>query len=600
MNTVSPEEMLERMIFRLSSFSEVVSTITADDAVSTDANKSMLRMILGAMLVPKGAILLFNPETQELVAETIIGIDGDTITIPLDEETERILRHSLINFSALDDDLTDFVRRNKPQLKALDAYMWLPLMVGETFIGILSIGKRLLGESWEDWDLDMLTIMANHTAIVLYNARLLEEMRMAHIQERQKVWMLNQLADISTQIISVLLDIDELQEQILLNAVQLLDASGGCIFRADPATQNLKIEKLFGLDQEVIESLLPVYQSTFKEVLTQDASLKLSKQDAHQMLSCSTLLAVPIKGQEEILGVLAVCDKEGWQGIIDFTEVDEMVLSSLANQAGVAIVNAQLHQESLEKQVMEAELKAAAEIQQYLLPEDPMIEGYDVSGKSISCRSVGGDYYDFIQESEDCWGIVIGDVSGKGIQAALLMAILHAGVFMESQNQLNSDEMCTRLNNLIYDSTTSEKYTTFFYGSLELNTGIMTYRSAGHNYPMVVRTDGTCENLEERGTYLGIFPADVLEMLPEQNPDNNVSQITLRSGDLILLYTDGVTDTENIDEESFGIERLEEMLISSRHLSAKKIIDHIHNKIRQFQGDAPQFDDLTMVVVKVK
>ncbi len=334
-------------------------------------------------------------------------------------------------------------------------------------------------------------------------------------------------------------------------------------------------------------------------MLTQGASLKLSKQDAHQILSCSTLLAVPIKGQEEILGVLVVCDKEGWEGIIDFTKVDETVLSSLANQAGVAIVNAQLYQESLEKQVMEAELKAAAEIQQNLLPEDPVIEGYNVSGKSISCRSVGGDYYDFIQESEDHWGIVIGDVSGKGIQAALLMAILHAGVLMESQNQLNSDEMCTRLNNLIYDSTTSEKYTTFFYGSLELSTGIMTYRSAGHNYPMVVRADGTCENLEERGTYLGIFPTDVLEMLPEQNPDNNVSQITLRSGDLILLYTDGVTDTENIDEESFGIERLEEMLVSSRHLGAAEIIDHIHNKIRQFQGDAPQFDDLTMVVVKV-
>ncbi len=580
--------------------------VTRERGFGDRAKSLLLRMILGTMRVSKGAILLYNPETSSLTIDTANGIKDENILIHLEpSEIERLVRtfapgrggsseDAIINFSESNPNFADFVEKHKTSLEALGAYLWAPLVVGEKFLGVISLGKVFTGVDFEKWDVELLSVIANHTAIAIHNAYLLEEMRWTNIQEKQKVLMLNQLAEISAQI-SSLLDTEDLTEQILYNAILLSDARAGCIMLIDQHRRELRMEGIFGLDERLSELSLPLGEDILGKAAAEGKFIVENDAKGRTVLGCEKLLIAPILGQShEILGILVVCDKEGREGVIDFTEVDEMVLSALANQAGVALVNAQLYAEALEKRRMQAEMEAAAEIQRNLLPdESPKLEGYDIEGMNVQRGKVGGDYYDYIIEGENRLGIVIGDVSGKGMQAALLMATLRAGV-LEIAGQVELNKVVNRLNNLLYKSTTMEKYATFFYGSLDLSTGVLRGINAGHNYPIIARADGTCDYIKEHCTPLGMFPQDIfLSVLEEPR------EIQLYTGDIVLIYTDGVTDTVNINSESFGEKRIAEAIAKYREGSAKQIMDGIYEEICSFQGDAEQFDDVTLVVLKV-
>ena len=594
MEATPVEEVLERFLFSLSSLGEIGEMVTREGGFGEETKFLLLRMILGTMRVSKGAILLYNPETSSLAIEAANGIEDENLKIPLELSEARCLAsYSIINFSESNTHLADFIEKNETALAALGAYIWAPLVVGEVLLGVISLGKVFTGVDFEKWDLELLSVIANHTAIAIHNVHLLEGMRWANLQEKQKVLMLNQLAEISAQI-SSLMDTEELKEQILNNAIILSDARAGCIMLIDKYKNELRMERIFGLDESLSKLSLPLGEDILGKAAAEGKFIVENDAKEHTVLGCETLLIAPILGQDEILGILVVCDKEGLEGLIDFKEVDEMVLSALANQAGVALVNAQLYAEALERRRMQAEMEAAAEIQRNLLPDaPPKLEGYEIDGMNVQRGKVGGDYYDYIMEGENQLGIVIGDVSGKGMQAALLMATLRAGV-LEIAGQVGPDEIVDRLNNLLYKSTTMEKYATFFYGSLDLKTGVLKGINAGHNYPIIARTDGTCEYIKEHSTPLGMFPQDIFSTVLEES-----QEVQLRPGDIVLIYTDGVTDTVNINDESFGEERVIEAIAKYREGGAEEIMDGIYEEICKFQGEAEQFDDLTLVVLKV-
>ena len=295
---------------------------------------------------------------------------------------------------------------------------------------------------------------------------------------------------------------------------------------------------------------------------------------------------------------MVVADKVGRSGVtLDFTDGDRVLLEAFANQAGVAIENAYLYQEALEARQLQAEMAEAEKIQQNLIPDTlPEIPGYEATGLYQPRGGVGGDYYDCIPESNGTWGLAIADVSGKGMQAALLMATLRAGLRSEATRKTDLPSMALTLNSLLNAGGTFGKYATFFYAQLKAETDQVTSINAGHNDPMVIRSDGSCQSLKRGGVMLGIFPDDMITKMPPFEQETT----QLASGDIILFYTDGVTETTNIHDEFYGETRLQGIAKRLRNESADAICQAIYNEVIEFQGEAEQYDDLTLMVLKKK
>jgi sigma-B regulation protein RsbU (phosphoserine phosphatase) len=269
---------------------------------------------------------------------------------------------------------------------------------------------------------------------------------------------------------------------------------------------------------------------------------------------------------------------------------DMNLLTAFASHCAVAIERTRLHQEILIKKKLEEELLIARKIQQsFLPPKDPELDGLDISGINIPSEQVGGDYYDFIPIIEDQIGIVIGDVSGKGIPAALIMASFRASLKAEIRNNYAIGTIFFKVNNLLYESIERENYVTAVYGVLDIKNKVFTFSNAGHNPPILRREEGTIEYLTEGGVALGIL----------QNHDYKEMVLGLNPGDFILFYTDGVTEAKNEFGEEFGTKRLEKILLENYALKARQIQDKIYQEIKEFTQDKAGQDDFTMIVIKV-
>jgi len=299
-----------------------------------------------------------------------------------------------------------------------------------------------------------------------------------------------------------------------------------------------------------------------------------------------TILTMPMRNRRgKVIGVLQVLNKK--EGI--FTNEDEYFLEVLSSQAAVAIENARLHHEELEKKKIESELNVAYEIQKNLLPKSRVeITGYDLAGLNYPAKHIGGDYYDFIPLSENRFGIAIGDVSGKGVPAALLMANLQASIRAQIEFGLSPKEILSRSNLLLYRSSTPEKFITFFYCLLDSLGHKLVFSNAGHNLPLLRHPDGSFSMLETPGLVLGILEdAEYCEDHYEMQP-----------GDTIVFYTDGVIESSNVAGDEFGEDRLKEIIEDKHKASAQELIDTIYNEVQSFSAGLPQHDDITIIALK--
>ncbi|MBC8230743.1 SpoIIE family protein phosphatase [bacterium] len=302
-----------------------------------------------------------------------------------------------------------------------------------------------------------------------------------------------------------------------------------------------------------------------------------------------SIICVPMRNPNgEIIGVLQALNKlDG----TPFTDEEISLFSAFANQAAIAIENARLHAEELEKQRLEQELTLAHQIQQRFWPDEPpTIKGISVSGISVPALEVGGDYYDFIPIGQNQLGMTVGDISGKGVPAALLMATLRAMLRTQIENRHSVRDTIFLVNNAICKDTPDEKFLTLFYCVLDTNTRNLTYVNAGH-------TPGFLYNIhrkEEKYLEIGGTLVGFLENFPFQEGHES-----LDSGSILLLYSDGATDALNPQNEEFGAERLYSLVRENSHLSARDLIDLIYQKIVEFSNGTHQFDDITMVAVKI-
>jgi sigma-B regulation protein RsbU (phosphoserine phosphatase) len=314
----------------------------------------------------------------------------------------------------------------------------------------------------------------------------------------------------------------------------------------------------------------------------------LEEEDRNNLDRLGAHLLVPISHGEDLLGILCLGRKMGARR---YNMEDVAMLSVLSGQMAIALVNARLYQETLEKRRFEEDLARARQIQQSLLPRScPSGEHFMISALNRPSRLVGGDYHDFVTIREDLLGIAIGDVSGKSLPAALLMAVLQASFNAQVQNVLAVRETVARVNSHMSRFTAADQFATFFYGELNLKTGAFTYCNAGHNPPLLIRAGGRIDELTEGGLVLGV----------KGDADYQDGTASLSCGDMLFLYTDGVTEAKNSVDEEFGVERLTRLLLDMRQLPPDDLLNLVFEEANRFSaGGLLQQDDTTLLVLKL-
>jgi phosphoserine phosphatase RsbU/P len=325
-------------------------------------------------------------------------------------------------------------------------------------------------------------------------------------------------------------------------------------------------------------------------VLTQDA-LHDPRFQEHKSIALGgirSVMAVPLALEGRVLGMIYVDSPFHTNR---FTERDLQLLTLIAGVAAIRLENVHLLEDQQEKKRLENELAVASEIQLRLQPSTPPpIPGYDLIGISFPCYEVGGDYYDFIAKRDGRFTIALGDVSGKGTGAALLMSSVHAAVRAQSTTRLSAAEVVSEVNIYIYDNTPSNRYVTLFYSELDARTHELTYINAGHNPALLVRAGGEVTRLD-----IGGFPVG---MIPDGEYREGWAQ--LFPGDVLVIYSDGATESVSETEEEFGEARLIEIVQKNRGRTAAGIRDRIDEGLTQFVGKAKAVDDLTLVILKRK
>ena len=287
-----------------------------------------------------------------------------------------------------------------------------------------------------------------------------------------------------------------------------------------------------------------------------------------------------------LIGVLTAYNKKDER---EFTEEDQRLLTIIAMQSGQVIENARLYEEEQKLFGMQEEVRLAAVIQSELLPgEAPSIPCYDIAGTSIPAQQVGGDYFDFIPVEGDTLAVCVGDVSGKGLPASLLMANLQATLRSQTLVDAAPNESIRRSNQLLYRSTDPEKFATLFYGILDFAKHKLTYSNAGHENPFLFGTNSSPGRLETGGTVLG-----VVENFPFEQ-----DTVSMNPGDLLVIFSDGITEAFDVSDNQFGENQLAEVIKKHKNEPAETITNRIIEAVRQHAGAAPQADDLTLVVIK--
>ena len=389
--------------------------------------------------------------------------------------------------------------------------------------------------------------------------------------------------------------LDETLRQVAALVFEAVPAERCLIMLRDDGSAELKArvaELRGGRQGEVGE--IRVSRAIIEEVVTRGKSVLTSdaQHDPRFMSQTMTIqgirsvLAVPLGVGERIFGIIYA---DSPLAESKFSEDHLKVLTTLASVAAIRVENARLIEEHLERERLDRELQLAREIQQRFLPTaPPNVPGYELQGISFPSYEIGGDYYDFIPRPGGRMIVALGDVSGKGTSAALLMSSLHASVHAQVASHQTLAETITAVNRYLADNIPANRFVTLFYAELDPATGTLTFLNAGHNPPLIVHAAGTVEHLAAGGVPLGIIPfAEYRE-----------GRAHLQPGDALVAYSDGVTETQNPQGEEFGAERLHQVIWQNIDQPASGLRDRIESALTKFAQGTPAVDDITLLIVK--
>ncbi len=303
-------------------------------------------------------------------------------------------------------------------------------------------------------------------------------------------------------------------------------------------------------------------------------------------LIVKSLISVPLLMKGNLIGILTVFNKKNGQA---FTHNEERLLSIIGSQSAHVIENARLFEDEKKLVILQEELERAAEIQKNLLPAKlPVVDGFEFYAVNLPAKEVGGDYYDFININDKKTAFCLGDVCGKGLPAALLMANLQATLRSQILFDMPCNQAVSRSNLLLYKSIDAARFVTLFTGIIDSSSNILKFCNAGHNYPILISNDGEVYRLKEGGIILGCLP----------NFPYSEGEIEIKNGDLLFTFTDGITEAMNSKNEEYGEEQLIEELLVIKNNSCQEIAQKILMSVKAHINDEPQYDDITLLIIK--
>jgi sigma-B regulation protein RsbU (phosphoserine phosphatase) len=458
-------------------------------------------------------------------------------------------------------------------------HLMVPLRTHREDLGILALG-RASTDLATDEELALVRAAADFLSTLIANQRLVQETREGDFQLKYRLWELESLYDIGLSIASTL-NIDELADEILFRMISLTNARRAALFLREG--NGFALYRSFGdvrsdfLDRELTDQLV-----------REGTALTFTDGSDSIFPASSAFVAVPIKGNNTVIGVLAAADRESRDGVGAFEANELRLLSLFATQAAVALENSRLHREALEKQAMERDLELAATIQQHILPKGlPSIQDVQVATLSRPARQVGGDYHAFF-ERDHTLTMLVADVSGKSMPAALLVSALHAAIHLLFAEGRQLADIATELNKHLHRWSAENKFVTMLMATIDREAETIEYVNAGHN-PGYVMFGDQLEMLKSHGLPIGMLGQS--RYMAHTRP--------FPRGSAVILYSDGITEAENVAGEEFENERLETILRADQNASPEALRDLIAAAVDAFVGEAPQKDDQTLVLARL-
>jgi serine phosphatase RsbU (regulator of sigma subunit) len=388
--------------------------------------------------------------------------------------------------------------------------------------------------------------------------------------------------------------LNETLEQIVSLVFEAVPADRCVIMMRDEGSEDLRVAVARLRDRVGEVGEIRVSRNVLDEVVIRGKSVLTSDAQHDPRFASGTMvlqgvravLAVPLGVTDKVFGII-YADSPIAEG--RFTEDHLKVLTTLASVAAIRVENARLIEARLERERLERELALASEIQQRFQPTaPPHVNGYELQGISFPCYEIGGDYYDFIEREDGRLVIALGDVSGKGTAAALLMSSLHAAIHAQSASHDSLVATISAVNRYLADNIPANRFVTLFYAELDPESGSLSFLNAGHNPPLIVHSAGTVEQLASGGLPLGI----------KRDADYREGRTQLQLGDVLVIYSDGVTEAMSPTGEEFGATRLYEVVSRNIEASAAGIRDRIESSLTKFAQGTSAADDITLVIVK--
>lgn len=389
--------------------------------------------------------------------------------------------------------------------------------------------------------------------------------------------------------------VETIVDMIVLKCVQHLQAEEGTVSlltkddedkkfhtmirRQDLTQQRVPIQ----LDHQITGWMLRKQEPLMCNDIMNDSRFTLPAETA---LSIGNMLSVPLIAKGELIGYLAVFNKKNAQ---KFEDKDRRLLVIIASQSAQIIENSRLYEKEKEYLVLKEEMKVATRIQNNLLPDsNPQVPGYEIVAMNKAAKEVGGDYYDFIDLNDQKLGFCVGDITGKGMPAALLMANLQASLRSQALINLDTKVCVANINKLLHRNTEANKFATLFYGVLDPENHEIQYCNAGHDQPLVFRNKKLHSKLEATGMLLGVmedaaYKSDKISLLPE---------------DVVVIYTDGITEAMNKEFEEFGLPRTIQSIENSTSDSASEILEDLYKQVVTHSDGFQQSDDITLMVIR--
>lgn len=496
----------------------------------------------------------------------------------------------------------------------------LPLRAQTEMHGLMLVDHAGQQLPFSDRNQAILSGIADRVGMAVANIRL-------HIAQREEAWVSTALLQVAQAFTSS----TDLQENLarIARLTPLLVGVDRCLVLLWDSRQGTFVpHQSHGLSQEHVaafreQRLNPSHSPWLAEMVLEQRYVVVEHMDDDivptdliHAFDFKSLLAVPMVTRGELLGALLVAYAQGTR---HFSTRNISIVEGIAHQTAIAVENAHLYEATLEQERVAQELRVARDIQISFLPREcPALSGWEIAAEWHAARGVGGDFYDFIHLDEEHLGLVIADVSDKGVPAALFMGLSRTLVRVGAAETRSPAKVLQRVNDLLLAATQSDMFLTAFYGILHWRTGCLTYASAGHNPPILwrhsaegvsspLRSHANPSQTEQRlpdpsmsQAYPNVSPLSakgiVLGIVPDISLQEN--QVSIEPGDVLILYTDGVTEPINANEEEFGLERLLEVLASNHHRPCGEIVSRIRAAVSRFAGDQPEFDDYTLMSLK--